>query len=179
MLVRANILRQLGLFLLNLQTMDYTVTPFAYSEKKNCLLSALSYPAYLHFISHMVTCCSELRQRRAIPLFLVGQRREGKLPMEVEVSAVVGLWVQYVMSNTAVPLEQAVKLNKFLERCFWHSLRNAYAIHVFKQNENEIKCAVSVWAGKPYAIFMTNAGEPGCKAVFPCSERKGLWRSEL
>lgn len=61
----------------------------------------------------MVMCCSEMRQRIALPLFVVGQRGEGKLPLEV--SALVGLSVQYVMSNTAVPLEQAVKLNTFLE----------------------------------------------------------------
>jgi len=61
----------------------------------------------------MVMCCLELRQRIAIPLFLLDQRGEGKLPLEV--SALVGLSVQYVMSNTAVPVEQAVKLNMFLE----------------------------------------------------------------
>lgn len=44
---------------------------------------------------------------------MVDQRGEGKLPLEV--SALVGLSVQHVMSNTAVPLEQAVELNMFLE----------------------------------------------------------------
>lgn len=61
----------------------------------------------------MVICCSELRQRIAILQFLVGQRGEGKLPLEV--SVLVGLSVQYLMSETAIPLEQAVELNVFLE----------------------------------------------------------------
>lgn len=86
---------------------------FAYFEKQNCALSGLLYPDYIHFESNMVMSCSELRQRTAVPLFLGGQRGEGMLPLEV--SALVGLSVQYVMSNTAVPLEQAVELNMFLE----------------------------------------------------------------
>lgn len=43
---------------------------------------SLLYPDSIHFESTKVICCSELRQN-TIPLFLVGHRGEGKLPLEV------------------------------------------------------------------------------------------------
>lgn len=110
--------------------MDYNFTPICVFWETKLSFIWVSYPDYILFESNMVMCCPELSQRIAIPLFLVGQEGEEKLPLEV--SALVGLSVWYVMSNAAVPLEQAVTLNTFLEWCFWHSLLNAYAIHVFK-----------------------------------------------